>query len=78
MALAILTILIAVTQGQDYLDGGYVGSGDNGEIGQYFTDPIFSSPGGNYVSPGPVVTRHSATLGDIGAKHVTSKVTSHP
>jgi hypothetical protein len=75
MALTLLTVLIAVSQGQDYLDGGYVSSGDSGEIGQYFTDPVFSSPSGNYVSSGPVVTRHSATMGYIGAKPVTSKVT---
>ena len=63
MALTLLTVLIAVSQGQDYLDGGYVSNGDSSEIGQYFTDPIFASPGSNYVSPGPVVTRHSATIG---------------
>ena len=40
-ALVFLTVLVAVSQGQDYLGGGYVDSG-NGEIGQYFTDPIFS------------------------------------
>jgi hypothetical protein len=26
---------------QDWLEGGYVGSADYGEMGQYFTDPIF-------------------------------------
>ena len=83
VALVLLTVLIAVSQGQDYLDGGYVDSG-NGEIGQYFIDPIFSSPGGHYVSPDPAVrgmqesmdmTRHSATLGAAVAKRATSKVT---
>ncbi len=71
VALVFLTILIAVSQGQDYLDGGYVDSG-NGEIGQYFTDPIFSSPSGHYASPVP--TRRSATLGAAVAKQATSKV----
>ena len=74
VALAFLTILIAGSHGQDYLDGGYVGSGDNGEIGQYFTDPIFSSPvGGHYASAVP--TRHSATVGAAVAKQAVSKVT---
>ena len=77
-----LTVLVAVSQGQDYLDGGYVNSG-NGEIDQYFIDPIFSSAGGHYVSPDPAVrgmqesmdmTRQSATLGAV-AKRATSKVT---
>ena len=54
VALVLLTVLIVVSQGQDYLDGGYVNSG-NGEIGQYFVDPVFSSPGGHYVSPDPAV-----------------------
>ena len=85
VALVFSTILIAVSQGQDYLGGGYVGSGDNGEIGQYFTDPIFTSPGGHYVSPDPSVkemqgsmdkTRHSATVGSVVAKPATNKVAS--
>ena len=83
VALVFLTILIAVSQGQDYLDGGYVDSG-NGEIGQYFIDPIFSSSGGHYVSPDPAVRgmqesidmpRYSAALGAAVAKRATSKVT---
>ena len=83
VALVLLTVLIVVSQGQDYLDGGYVDSG-NGEIGQYFTDPVFSSQGGHYVSPDPAVrrmqesmdmTRHSATVGAAVAKLATSKVT---
>ena len=83
MALVFLTVLVAVSQGQDYLDGGYVNSG-NGEIDQYFIDPIFSSSSGHYVSPDPAVrgmqesmdiTRHSATLGAAVAKRATSKVT---
>jgi hypothetical protein len=43
--LAFLFVL-AVSHGQDYLEGGYVGSGDNSEIAQYFTDPIFYAPSG--------------------------------
>jgi hypothetical protein len=83
VVLVFLTILVAVSEGQDYLDGGYVGSG-NGEIDQYFIDPIFSSSGGHYLSPDPAVRgmqesidmpRYSATLGAVVAKRATSKVT---
>ena len=83
VALVFLTVLVAVSQGQDYLDGGYVNSG-NVDIDQYFIDPIFSSSSGHYVSPDPAVrgmqesmdiTRHSATLGAAVAKRATSKVT---
>lgn len=72
VALVLLAVLVAVSQGQDYLDGGYVGGG-NGEIGQYFTDPIFFSPGGHYVSAVPA--RHSTTVGAGTAKKTASKVT---
>ncbi len=37
----LLGMLIAVSYGSDWLDGGYVGRGNYGEIRQYFTDPIF-------------------------------------
>jgi hypothetical protein len=81
--LVFLTILIAVSQGQDYLGGGYVDNG-NGEVGQYFTDPMFSPSGGHYLSPDPAVRgmqesidmpRYSATLGAAVAKRATSKFT---
>ena len=39
-----------------------------------FHRPIFTSPGGHYVSPYP--PRHSATVGATVAKQATSKVTS--
>ena len=56
----ILCLMIGITCGQDWLGGGYVGS-YTGDIGKYFTDPIFySSPivGQTYQSnagyyPGP-------------------------
>jgi hypothetical protein len=35
-----LCLLISITFGQDWLGGGYVGS-YHGDIGRYFTDPIF-------------------------------------
>ena len=53
--LCLLLVLVLPSGAQDFLDGGYVSSGDNGDMGQYFTDPIFRSPSGSYVSPDPAV-----------------------
>lgn len=36
-----LALLSMTSIAQDWLEGGYVGSPDYGEIRQYFTDPIF-------------------------------------
>jgi hypothetical protein len=41
--LILLSTLIAVSHGSDWLEGGYVGSGNYGEVRQYFTDPIFNT-----------------------------------
>ena len=38
--LMFLSMLIAVSEGSDWLEGGYVGAPNYGEIRQYFTDPI--------------------------------------
>lgn len=40
-AIILLSALVAVSHGSDWLEGGYVGSGSYGEARQYFTDPIF-------------------------------------
>jgi hypothetical protein len=37
----VLTLLSMTAISQDWLEGGYVSSANYGEIGQYFTDPIF-------------------------------------
>jgi len=37
----ILTLFCMTAIAQEWLEGGYVGSADYGEFGQYFTDPIF-------------------------------------
>jgi hypothetical protein len=42
-AMALLAMLMAVSYGSDWLEGGSVGRGNYGEIQQYFTDPIFST-----------------------------------
>ncbi len=83
-ALSLFVMLIAVSSGQDYLDGGYVGSGDYGDVGQYFTDPIFYSP--SYPSSDPAVgemqesmDRYSGgvALGSAAAaKYATQKATT--
>ncbi len=53
--LGLLLILVLPSGAQDYLEGGYVSSGYSGDMAQYFTDPIFRSPSGSYVSPDPAV-----------------------
>jgi hypothetical protein len=40
---AAFSLLCATAFASDWLEGGYVGSPDYGEIRQYFTDPIFYS-----------------------------------
>jgi hypothetical protein len=46
----LLLVLVLPSGAQDFLDGGYVSSGNTGDMGQYFTDPIFRSPSGSYIS----------------------------
>ena len=59
--------LLGLSQGQDYLEGGYASSGDYGDIRQYFTDPIFSSSGaGNYVSSDPAVRQMQESMDRSG------------
>lgn len=72
--LALLALLASVSSASDYLEGGYVGS-YQGDMGQYFTDPIFTSSGNRYVSPDPALNmmldsmdRPVATLGSGVAK----------
>ncbi|MGA9099924.1 MAG: hypothetical protein WB392_13440 [Methanotrichaceae archaeon] len=84
-ALAPLAILIIVSHGQDYLGGGYVGSGDYSDIGQYFTDPIFYSPSPSYTSSDPAInemqnsmdrSRNSVALGSVVARPISGKTTA--
>ncbi len=81
--LGLMTILIAVSGADDWLEGGYVSSGDHGDIGQYFTDPIFSSPGSHYVSSDPALRemqesmdRPISALGSVVARPATGKSSS--
>ncbi len=43
--LLLLIICMATSNGQEWLEGGYVGKGDYGEAGQYFNDPLFYPQG---------------------------------
>jgi len=65
-ALSLLVVLIAASSGQDYLEGGYVGGGDYSDIGQYFTDPIFYSHSGNYVSSDPAIREMQESMDRYG------------
>jgi hypothetical protein len=49
-------LLIGLGSGQDWLEEGFVRSGDYGDMRQYFMDPIFFSPGSSYVSSGPFMS----------------------
>jgi len=63
----LLFVFLGLSQGQDYLDGGYVRSGDYGDTRQYFTDPIFSSSGASsYVSSDPAVRQMQESLDRYG------------
>lgn len=53
--LGLLLIMVLPSGAQDYLEGGYVSSGGSSDMAQYFTDPIFRSPSGSYISPDPAV-----------------------
>ncbi len=65
-ALSLFVMLIAVASGQDYLDGGYARSGNYGDVGQYFTDPIFSSTGSHYTSSDPAISEMQGSMDRYG------------
>ena len=72
-----LSLLCATAFGaDDWLEGGYVGSPDYGEIRQYFTDPIFysslpaSKPAGMYSTYGTSATlKPPLRLGKYASKY---------
>lgn len=80
-----LLIILAAASGQDYLEGGYVRSGDYGDIGKYFRDPIFYSPSSHYISSDPAISQmqrsmdryaETAELGSLARKTSTHKATT--
>ena len=60
----LLFLLIALSHGSDWLEGGYVRSGStgDGDIGQYFTDPIFTSKSGHPLSSDPSIRDMQVSL----------------
>jgi hypothetical protein len=59
----LIIILLSMTAiSQEWLEGGYVGSPDYGEIRQYFTDPIFFTK----VPVSQPLSFYSPYLGNIG------------
>jgi hypothetical protein len=51
-----LIVCIMISNGKDWLEGGYVGRGDYGEIGQHFNDPLFFPQGsGPYAVDDPAI-----------------------
>ena len=60
--LIMLSMLITLSSASDWLEGGYVGSGNYGDVRQYFTDPIFYSTGGSYTSSDPAVRQMQASM----------------
>jgi hypothetical protein len=75
---SLLILLTMVSYGADWLEGGYVSGGGNSEIGQYFTDPIFSSSGGHYLSSDPATREmqesmdRPISLGSVVSRPATS------
>jgi hypothetical protein len=60
--LVLLAMLAMSANASDWLEGGYVGSGNYGEIRQHFTDPIFYSNAGSYVSSDPAVRQMQESM----------------
>jgi len=70
------SLLCATAFAGDWLEGGYVGSPDYGEIRQYFTDPIFysslpaSKPAGLYSTHGTSATlKPTLRLGKYSSRY---------
>lgn len=61
-ALILFGLLMATSQGSDWLGGGYVKSGGSAGMKQYFTDPIFVSPSGHYLSSDPSIRQMQISL----------------
>jgi hypothetical protein len=57
-----LSMLITVSNASDWLEGGYVGSGDYSEIRQHFTDPIFYSKSGSYTTSDAAVRQMQESM----------------
>ncbi len=65
---------MATTQGSDWLEGGYVKSGGSAGMKKYFTDPIFVSPSGHYLSSDPAIRQMQVSL-DLPRPSATAGLT---
>ena len=69
------SFLLIAAGSADWLEGGYVGSGASSEMSSYFTDPIFTSPAGSYLSPDPALREMQISLDrpiTVGRSHLSS------
>jgi len=80
--LILLVILLTASSGEEWLEGGYVSSGGSSEMAQYFTDPIFTSPAGSYLSSDPALREMQLSLdrplyvGSVVSRPVSSRKTA--
>jgi hypothetical protein len=58
----ILFAIVPMSHGSDWLGGGYVKSGDTGNVKQYFTDPIFTTNSGHFLSSDPSIREMQISL----------------
>ena len=73
--LVVSSFLLIAIGSADWLEGGYVGSGASSEMSSYFTDPIFTSPAGSYLSPDPALREMQISLDrpiTVGGSHLSS------
>jgi hypothetical protein len=70
----ILCMSMGLSFATDYLEGGYVRSGDSGDIGQYFTDPLFTPKSGHPLSYDPSIREMQISL-DIPRPSATAGLT---
>lgn len=78
--IALIAMLVAVSNAADWLEGGSVGRGNYGEVRQHFTDPIFYSSSSQYTSSDPAIRqmeesmdRYSSRFGYIGSQTSRTK-----
>jgi hypothetical protein len=70
--LALLAMLAAVSCAADWLEGGSVGRGDYGEIGQHFTDPIFYSTSSSYyTSSDPAIRQMEESMDRYSSRYAS-------
>ena len=71
----ILCMSIGFSCATDWLEGGYVRSEDSGDIGQYFTDPLFTPKSGHPLSSDPSIRDMQISL-DMPRPSATAGLTA--